>query len=160
MKQFTITLVLLFALASCSSEVEGTPAAHEETVQTDVVPNRVLTMEIEGMVCEMGCGASIRKELVGLGGISTVEFDFEEDRASNTAKIAFDKDQISVDQIVKAVSAINKGQFNVGKYSSETLEENHVSHEASEGHEESTQAEIKSVGFEIPNLLDFFAEIM
>ena len=32
-----------------------------------VEPNRVLKMELDGMVCSMGCGGSIRKELNAYG---------------------------------------------------------------------------------------------
>lgn len=160
MKQLAFFVMIIFAVAACSTEVEETNGQQEESVQTDVVPDRMLTMEVEGMVCEMGCGSSIRKELINLGGVSAVEFDFEEERASNTAKIAFDKDKVSVDEIVKAVSSINKGQFSVGKVSSEAIQQNHVQQDEATGADETSQAEMQSVGFEIPNLLDFFAEII
>lgn len=160
MKHLIFSLMILLVISSCSSDAKVSNEEAQENAQVDVVPDRMLTMEIEGMVCEMGCGSSIRKELVGLGGVSAVEFDFEEERASNTAKIAFDKDKVSVDEIVKAIGEINKGQFTVGKVSSETLQESHVHQNESAHAEEKAQTEVQSVGFEIPNLLDFFAEIM
>ena len=70
------------------------------------------------MTCVMGCGASIRKELFATNAVCSVEFDFEKGRKSNTAKIAFDKDKITVDKIVELVSKMNEKQFKVGKTSS------------------------------------------
>ena len=76
-------------------------------------------MEIEGMTCVMGCGASIRKELYTTKAVSSVEFDFKEDRKINTAKIAFDSAKISIDEMVSIISNMNEKQFSLGKISEE-----------------------------------------
>lgn len=120
MKKQIVFLFSILLLGACTSE--KTPVAiHkkvEKTVSYKVKANRILSMEIEGMTCVMGCGASIRKELFTTNAVSSVEFDFEEGRKSNTAKIAFDKDKITVDKIVELVSVMNEKQFKIGKTSS------------------------------------------
>ena len=119
-----IYAVLVSTLAfSCSSNDNKSEVirkeSHKTTIEAPKVEvNRLLTAEISGMTCVMGCGASIRKELRATNAVSTVEFDFKEDRKFNTAEIAFDKDKITVDEIVSILSKMNDKQFTVGKTSS------------------------------------------
>ncbi len=119
MKKQFVFLFSLLLLGACTSE--KTPVVLkkvEKPIIHSVKANRILSMEVEGMTCVMGCGASIRKELFATKAVCSVEFDFEKGRKSNTAKIAFDKDKITVDKIVELVSKMNEKQFTVGKTSS------------------------------------------
>lgn len=118
-----ISLIIL----SCNSKTEKeiTRKEHIETQEDNtpkVNPNKMLTIEIDGMSCVMGCGSSIRKELYATKGVSEVEFDFEEDRTTNVAKIKFDKDLVTVDEMVRIINSINEKQFKVGKTSTENIE--------------------------------------
>lgn len=160
MKQMFYAASLAAVLVACSSESSEAQAETNGTEQTaEVVADRILTVEIEGMVCEMGCGSSIRKELIGLGGVSAIEFDFEDERKTNVAKVAFDKDLVTVDAIVKAITSINNGQFTVGKISSENLDPKHASHSDRSGEEES-RVEVSASSFQMPNLLDILADVI
>lgn len=85
---------------------------------SSVEADRMLSMEIKGMSCVMGCGASIRKELLSTKAVCSVEFDFKDNREYNTAKIAFDKDKITTDELIKLISNIDDKKFTVGKTSS------------------------------------------
>lgn len=117
-----LTFALLFSCSSSEETVKDENDAVQEekaSEQVDVVPDRILTMELKGMVCQMGCGGSIRKELKATGGVESCEFDFDEDREIDIAKIKFDKDKITVDEIVNVVSKINDGQFDVVSTKSE-----------------------------------------
>ena len=79
MKNSLFIVVTALVLSSCSTESNNANNTSEKEVEEKteaVIPNRMLTMEIDGMVCQMGCGGSIRKELKAIGGISSVEFDF------------------------------------------------------------------------------------
>ena len=80
-------------------------------------------MEVSGMMCVMGCGSSIRKELYQTKGVSEVEFDFEEERETNVAKIKFDKNIVSIEEMVNIVNTMNENQFTVGNTSSSSLEQ-------------------------------------
>lgn len=120
MKKQIIFYFSILLLGACTSEKSPVVVHKEEskTITHDVKANRLLSMEIEGMTCVMGCGASIRKELFSTKAVSSVEFDFKKGRKSNTAKIAFDKDKITVDKIVNLISKLNDKQFKIGKTSS------------------------------------------
>lgn len=124
MKVQIVFLAGVLFLGSCTSGEKQAVRVekHVSKIVSDcsgVDADRMLSMEVSGMSCVMGCGASIRKELFATKAVCTVEFDFKEDRKFNTAKIAFDKDKITVDEIVQLVSKMDDNKFKVGKTSSE-----------------------------------------
>ncbi len=160
MKKLFFAVAVLLIAGACSSDENSVSQANvQETQETEVIPDRVLTMEINGMVCKMGCGSSIRKELTSIEGVSSVEFDYEDDRQTNMAFVSFDKDMTNADDIVKAVTTVNNGQFTVGKTSSESLDTKHVEHSVNTTEKESTM-DVSSTSIEIPNLLDLLSEII
>jgi periplasmic mercuric ion binding protein len=139
---FLISLVVL----SCNSESkkEITRKEHVKTQQDNsskVNPNKQLTIEIDGMSCVMGCGSSIRKELYATKGVSEVEFDFEEERTTNIAKIKFDKDLVTVDEMVRILNTMNENQFKVGKTTTENIEISHLYQDENSEEEESHTSE-------------------
>ncbi len=87
-----------------------------------VVANKMLTFEIQGMTCVMGCGGSIRKELAETNAVEKCEFDFETDRETNVVKVSFDENKTSAKKLIDIVTKMNDGQFTVG-----ANEENDVS---------------------------------
>jgi hypothetical protein len=112
----------------------------------------------------MGCGASIRKELYATKAVLSVDFDFEDGRKTNTAKIAFDKDKITVDKMVEIISTMNEKQFTVGKTKSEDynskISSSNLSNEESISTKKETESTIKSTSrIELPNFLDIFSRI-
>ncbi len=127
MKQ-SISIIFLLSLifASCSGSETTTivTSDNQEFEVPVVVGNRLLTLEIEGMTCVMGCGGLIRSELAETKAIESCEFDFENGRKRNVAKIAFDKDKITVDEIISIVANLNEGQFAVGNNSTENISVN------------------------------------
>ena len=162
MKRLLYIVAFFFVASACSSDTSIAELDNEETTNevVVVVPNRLLTMEIDGMVCEMGCGGSIRKELKGTGGVSSVEFNFEEERATNIAKVSFDKNLVTVDEIIKAVSEMQDGQFEVGETSSETLDVMPTTEESSSSSSESSKVDVSTKHVEMPNLLDLLSGLL
>lgn len=149
-------------LTACSTDTTvAENSAPEVKVEEKVAvnANRVLTMEVEGMVCKMGCGGSIRKGLKGTDGVADVKFDFEEDRAIDIATISFDKNIVTVDEMIKIVSEMNDGQFKVGSTSSEDLHEVSTVEESSSSSAEEAVLEVSTSHVEIPNLLDLFSSL-
>lgn len=143
---FLISLVVL----SCNSESkkEITRKEHVKTQQDNspkVNPNKLLTIEIDGMSCVMGCGSSIRKELYATKGVSEVEFDFEEERTTNIAKIKFDKDLVTVDEMVRILNTMNENQFKVGKTTTENIEISPVHQDENSEEEEESHTSEKPV---------------
>ena len=100
MKKIVFIGFIAFGITACS-EVPANLEANQEQVSDHpevaevVVANQVMTMEVDGMVCKMGCGGGIRKELKATGGVSLVEFDFEEERTTDVATIYFDQTNTS-----------------------------------------------------------------
>lgn len=160
---FALSAITVISLQGCS----GTETVQSEKVENvavaeKVLPNRMLTLEIEGMVCEKGCGSSIRKELKSTGAVANCSFDFEEERKANVAKIAFDKNKITADEIIKIVSSMNEKQFSVTKSETVQLEEAAVSEEATTGSNSKERAKINvsETSFEMPNLLRLFSRLI
>jgi len=164
MKKLAFILSATVLFSACSSEktsenVENTA----ETVVAVVQPNQILTMEIDGMVCKMGCGGSIRKGLKETNGVATVEFDFEEERKTNIAKITYDKSIVSSEELVKIVSKLNDGQFLVGTISFEDYSEPVKATKTSttkNNTEENPNVEVSSTSLKFPNLFDLFSGLL
>lgn len=123
-----ITPVAIVAvMLSCSSdeaEVRIEKATQNEANDNgeqlpDVEADRMLVVELEGMVCEMGCGGSIRKELYASNAVETVSFEFDENKAVDIARVAYDRNKISADEILGIITTTNDGQFDVVDSSSE-----------------------------------------
>ena len=119
MKTIVIATSSLLFLAACSSEPNTvllkTEKGKKEVSKEEVVPNRMATIEISGMTCEAGCGGTIRKELKATGGVSRVQYDFVEGREVQTAKVSFDKDKVTLDQMIKIITTINEKGMSVMK---------------------------------------------
>ena len=119
MKSLFISLLSISILVSCANKEEKVflrKESHSASNTTkSVKPNSILTMKIDGMTCMMGCGASIRKELYATKAVKNVDFDFEEGRETNTAKIAFDDSKISQKEMIEIISKMNEKQFTVGE---------------------------------------------
>lgn len=124
MKSVAIILSLVSIVLSCSSEPK---VVHLRTVKgkKEVAPsikvNTLLTLEIEGMTCEMGCGGSIRKELKATGGVQRVKYDFQEGRTVQTATISFDNKKVTTKQMINIITKMNENQFTVGKSTEESI---------------------------------------
>jgi copper chaperone CopZ len=165
MKTIIIAASSLFFLAACSSEPEPvllkTEKGKKEVSKEEVIPDRMATIEISGMTCEAGCGGTIRKELKATGGVSRVQYDFVEGREVQTAKVSFDKDKITLDQMIKIITTINEKQFSVGKTSSEEI--NDVSStptEAAPSKETVEKVSMSDAQIEMPNLIGILSDII
>lgn len=174
MKKFLFTGVLVSLLVSCSTstdqvsesvESESTQAIEEDDLVA-VTPNRKMTTEIDGMTCVMGCGGSIRKELLNTGAVSRCSFDFQGMDETSSAMIEFDKDKISADEIAELIKKLNDGQFSLGKMSTETITAE-VDETAECDH--ATSCEKKDInpinvssssGIQLPNFIDLISTLL
>jgi UPF0288 family protein (methanogenesis marker protein 3) len=115
MKILQILSVLAFFVVSCGqNEKQVAQEKQEATAKEKVVANKKLTFEIEGMVCVMGCGGSIRSKLAETNAVEACEFDFEDGREMNKVTVSFDKNKTTPESIIKIVTEMNDGQFKVG----------------------------------------------
>ena len=127
----------------------------------DVTADRMLVVELEGMVCKMGCGGEIRKELYATNGVENVSFDFDEENPLDVAHVAYDRDKISADEIISTINAINDGQFKVKDTHSEPYVSPSVSvHESTEksGSTKKARVQVKSPKYtSAPDVFDIFS---
>ena len=157
---FVFAVAIVFTACSDKNKVvESSTTEVNVEKKIPVNANRLLTMEVEGMVCKMGCGGSIRKSLNATHGVAEVKFDFEEDRVIDVATISFDKNIVTVDEMIKIVSEMNDGQFRVGEISSKDLHEVITNENSEMTSAEEPMIEVSSSRVEIPNLLDLFSSI-
>ena len=150
-------------MIACSSEVQVDSNQIQGEVSNAelVLPNRLLTVEIEGMVCEMGCGGSIRKDLKATGGVSDVTFDYKEDRNTNFVAVTYDSQRITEQEMIERLSDLNEGQFTVGITEWEEFQaENSKQNNGTKSSEDSKIDVASSSGLEIPNLLDLLSGLL
>lgn len=119
MKKTIVALTGILVLGACSENSSEKTVQKEITVVeteqvSNVTPTKLLSMEISGMSCEMGCGSVIRKGLLESGAVERVQFDFKMGRDVNTAKISFDDTKISEEELSKIISELNDNQFSIG----------------------------------------------
>lgn len=126
-RQVIAVSFVLFSLASCSSNEEKKIIKIEKKVMykplEKVVPTKKLAIDVSGMTCEHACGGSIRMALKETNAVDRVSFDFETDRKTNKAFIAFDDKKISQKEIVTIIEKINDKQFTTGEAITTTITE-------------------------------------
>jgi copper chaperone CopZ len=154
MKKVSYLFLFIFAL-SCSSEPE---VVHLRTVKgprkekTAVNANQLMTIQVEGMTCEMGCGGSIRKALKATGAVERVSFDFVEGRKIQQATIYLDSSKVSSAELEKIIRTINEKQFKTYQRSTEALTASATTSNSPSS--EKKKVEMNEELIAVPNLLD------
>ena len=87
MRILLVSLFVAFILLGCG---ENIPSDKSTPVFTEVhrkgpETRRTLKLEIEGMMCELGCAAKIKKELLEQDAVSSVIIDFDKERETDYA---------------------------------------------------------------------------
>lgn len=115
MKKFIYLLSILLVAFSCATKEEKIIVKNakpkEEKKAVEVTPNKVLTLDVEGMSCEMNCGGSIRKGLKKTGAVSRVEFVWVEEAEKQVTKVSYDDTKITDKEIISIIEELNEGQF-------------------------------------------------
>lgn len=154
MKKVSFLILFVFSLG-CSSEPE---VVHLRTVKgprkekTVVETNQLMTIQVEGMTCEMGCGGSIRKALKATGAVERVSFDFVEGRKIQQASIYLDSTKVSSDELEKIIRTINEKQFKTYQRSTEALTAS--TNTSNSPASEKKKVEMNEELIAVPNLLD------
>jgi copper chaperone CopZ len=108
-KLLFIIISFSLLLLSCSENSNN----EANTVKKISVANQKITFEVEGMVCKMGCGGSIRKALLETKSVSQVDVDYQDDRTKQIVSVFYNKSQINKSAIVKLLETINDKQFKI-----------------------------------------------
>jgi copper chaperone CopZ len=163
MRYWSILFSFMLLLLSCSTEPN---VVHLKTVkgknhssQRKVSPNKLLTVGIEGMSCEMACGGSIRTNLRSTGAVARVQYDFEEGRDVQTAFISFNDEKISEEEILSIIETINEKQFKTHNHSTQEINsgENTPNSPADNG---SSKVDVAEGNYRIPNLFHILSNII
>lgn len=115
-----LLFVFLLLFSSCNNEASDEASNTAQSLNA-FKPNKTLSANVEGMVCKMGCAASIRKELNAIDGVDEVHIDFVEDRAKQELTVLFNDTKVNQELIVSSIEAINEKQFVVSDLVSENI---------------------------------------
>jgi copper chaperone CopZ len=78
-----------------------------------VVPNTSVALGVKGMVCQMGCGGSIRKALKETCAVELVEVNYVDSLQEQTIKVHYDRKRLGPAQMINLLSQLNDKQFSV-----------------------------------------------
>ena len=116
MKQLLFISYLWLVLGACQpseSDVNIPTTIPPKASQEHVIGNASAAFTVEGMVCKMGCGGAIRKDLMHSGSVAKVNIDFKEDATSQLIVAEFDSTKIDMAQMKSLIERTNEGQFKV-----------------------------------------------
>ena len=106
------TLFVLFI--SCS---QATSQKEQNQPQSKVCQrlkaNSTQEIGVKGMVCQMGCGGSIRKALKETCAVERVEVNYIDSLEEQVIKVHYDRQQIAPKQMLQVLSELNDRQFTV-----------------------------------------------
>lgn len=90
-------LLLTVGFTACNNAPKTAAAAEIQTV----------SMEIEGMTCEMGCKNAIEKKVAKMEGIQKIEIDFE----NAVAQVSYDANVTNPDEVIETIGSIGGGLY-------------------------------------------------
>ena len=106
--------MVAIVLSACDQTKSSKKVLAVKQEQKSVVKsNAKITFDVEGMVCKMGCGGAIRKNLLHAGGVERVEVDFVEEAKSQAITVHYDSTLTDIVQLQKRIEQTNDGQFTV-----------------------------------------------
>jgi copper chaperone CopZ len=106
---YIIVLGFLFACTNNSNSKKKTETSKE--VKQIIQANAQIDLDVEGMVCQMGCGGSMRKELKKTGAVAQVDVQFVEGNISQRVQVLYDSTLISANKISSILNTMNEKQF-------------------------------------------------
>ncbi len=112
-KIILVALVTIVLSACDQTKSSKQVLAVKQEQKSIVKSNAKITFDVEGMVCKMGCGGAIRKNLLHAGGVERVEVDFVEEAKSQAITVHYDSTLTDIVQLQKRIEQTNDGQFTV-----------------------------------------------
>jgi copper chaperone CopZ len=114
--------VLIAMFFSCQETSKNSiPVSVNKSKPTAVNSNCQADYAVEGMVCQMGCGGSIRKELKLTGAVERVEVNFVEELKEQVVHVQYDSSKIAIQKITSILNSINDRQFKAKVISNNAL---------------------------------------
>lgn len=114
MMKWSCVFIVALIFTSCGEQAKTKQATAVKKPNLSIAKaNATATFMVEGMVCKMGCGGSIRKELRAGGFIERVEVNFEEDAKQQEITAYYDSTRIDIVEMKRIIEKANDGQFTV-----------------------------------------------
>ena len=105
---------LLFLFISCSqTNTKNEQNDTQVKVCKSVKANTTQKFGVKGMVCQMGCGGSIRKALKATCAVERVEVNYVDSLQEQTIKVHYDRQKLGPKQMITLLSQLNDKQFSV-----------------------------------------------
>ena len=101
---FTLLFFCIFGCKQQTAKVKSPPSREVSSIENTTKPTAQMEMTIEGMMCALGCAATIQKKLNATAGITSATVDFD----SKRAQLGFDQALLTPDAIKAIVTDISK----------------------------------------------------
>lgn len=106
MKKAMYILSIAFVLFSCNNNKKEVSEEKSGIEKQEVAANyKSISIEIEGMTCEIGCAKTIESKLSKTKGVTYSKVNFE----SKVGQFTFDENIISKEDIAKKIAGIGGG---------------------------------------------------
>ena len=120
-KNMRLIFILSLLLFACSEDASNDASSKTSELTEVKTSNKLCVADVEGMVCKMGCVASIKKELRAVQGVSDVQIDFKEDESIQEVKISYNDQNVNESKIQSTIESINNNQFSISDIRTENL---------------------------------------
>jgi copper chaperone CopZ len=107
----TALVLAVFMITSCDRNIEVYELVVTEVNEVGELSKTTARLEIKGMMCEVGCVAKVKKELLEQKGVSNVTVNFNSDREVDFATIEYDPKIESVESLASVVTNIADGKL-------------------------------------------------
>ena len=107
----TAVVIAVFMLTGCERNIEVYDLLVTEVNEVGELNKTTARLEIKGMMCEVGCVAKVKKELLEQKGVSNVTVNFDSDREIDFATIEYDPKIETVESLVSVVTNIADGKL-------------------------------------------------
>jgi len=107
----TAVVIAVFIITGCERNIEVYDLVVTEVNEVGELRKTTAKLEIKGMMCEVGCVAKVKKELLEQKGVSNVTVNFESDRESDFATIEYDPQIETVESLASVVTNIADGKL-------------------------------------------------
>jgi copper chaperone CopZ len=144
MKKIILIILTLTSIMGCGNTTDS----------ENVMANASTSMKISGMTCEEMCAGRIEDKISRMSGVKSCEVDFE----NEIATVFYDKKKVDIDEVILKVGDMNDGQYGVSEVKTENIENTNSDINSGGGSE--TGQIITAPSFELPNLADYFRNIL
>ena len=107
----TALVLAVFMITGCDRNIEVYELVITEVTEVGELSKTTARLEIKGMMCEVGCVAKVKKELLEQKGVSNVTVNFDSDREVDFATIEYDPTIETVESLASVVTKIADGKL-------------------------------------------------